>query len=147
MPARFSIRHFRAPIRHFRALIKDAHSYCFVSVHVIGEWRGSLGALFVSTDWQVRVLWLSGIVYRPSEHMYISTTPLSGCMYRLSCYIPFYYQAWMYIWYYSCRRHNPLKNYPLTESPSGDHQGPENFPDNWTACGLPHTETVSSKNW
>ena len=49
-------------------------------------WRGSLGALFVSVYFQVRVFWLSGIIYRPSDHMYIRTIPMSECMDRRSRY-------------------------------------------------------------
>ena len=48
--------------------------------------QGSLGASFVSADWQVRVFWLSGIVDRPSNHLYIRNIPMSGCMDRRSCY-------------------------------------------------------------
>ena len=54
-----------------------------------GMWRGSLGASFASTDWQVRVFWLSSIVDRPSDCLYVRTITLSGCMDIRSCYIPF----------------------------------------------------------
>ena len=55
--------------------------------HVTGLWRGFLGALFVSADWQVRVFWSSGIVYRPSDRLYVRTIPLSVCMDRRSSYM------------------------------------------------------------
>ena len=55
----------------------------------MGAWRGSLGSSFVSADWRVRVLWSSGILDRPSDDLYVRTITMSGCIDRLSCYIPF----------------------------------------------------------
>ena len=55
--------------------------------------RVSLGALFVSADWRVRVFWSSVLVDKPSDSMYVRTIPLSGCIYRRSHYIPFSSQA------------------------------------------------------
>ena len=46
----------------------------------------SLGASFVLADWQVRVFWLSCLVYRTADHMCVCTIPLYGCMYRRSNY-------------------------------------------------------------
>ena len=46
--------------------------------HVTGLQRGSLGALFISKDWQVKVLWSSGIVYRLFDRLYIRTIPLGA---------------------------------------------------------------------
>ena len=54
--------------------------------HVTGPWRGSLGATFVPVDWQVRMFGQSGLIYRPSGHIYVRTIPLSGCVDRRSCY-------------------------------------------------------------
>ena len=34
----------------------------------------------------MRVVWLSGLVDRPYEFLYVRTIPLSGCMYRRSRY-------------------------------------------------------------
>ena len=48
--------------------------------------RGYLGALFVSSDWWVRVFWLSGIVDIPSDRLDACTIPLYGCMDRRSNY-------------------------------------------------------------
>ena len=55
--------------------------------------RGSLGASFVSVYWRVRVIWLSGLVDRPSDRMHVLTINLYEYMYRRSCYIPFNSQA------------------------------------------------------
>ena len=49
---------------------------------VTGLMRGSLGASFVSADWQVRVFWSSGIIYIPSDRLHIHTITLYGCMER-----------------------------------------------------------------
>ena len=57
------------------------------------ERGGSLGALFLSADWQGRVFWSSVLVDRPSERLYIHTITLPGFMYRRSCYNPFYSHA------------------------------------------------------
>ena len=65
------------------------------AIDVMGPWRGSLGASFVSADWKVRVFWLSGLIDRPSDRMYVLTIPMCGCMYRHSSYIPFSSQAWL----------------------------------------------------
>ena len=51
---------------------------CFVT----GPWRGSLGALFVSENWRVRVLWSYGLVDRPSDHLCVRTITLYRCMDR-----------------------------------------------------------------
>ena len=59
---------------------------------------GSLGSFFVSADWQVRVLWSSGIVDRLTDILYVHTIPLAGCMDRRSCCIPFSYQVLLSIW-------------------------------------------------
>ena len=37
----------------------------------MGTWQESLGALFVSEDWKVRVFWSSSPVDRTSDHLYI----------------------------------------------------------------------------
>ena len=89
---------------------------------------------------------MSDILDRTSDRLSAQTITLYGCMDRHSCYIPFYSQAQLYIWKDSCRINNPLKNYPLKSTPSGDHQGPD-FSDNLTSWGTPQTETVSYNNW
>ena len=76
---------------------------------------------------RVRVFWLSGLVYRKYNYMYAQNILCYGFMYRTSCYNPFYSQTRMSIWWDYHRRHNYLNNYPLTESPTGYYQGPENF--------------------
>ena len=78
-------------------------------------------------DCRVRVFGLSDIVDRPSDRLYVHTFPLCGCMDRRSCYIRFYSKECLSIYQESRRRQNFLKNYPLTESPAGNHQGPELF--------------------
>ena len=60
---------------------------------IMGPKRGSLGTSFVSVDWLVKVFWSYGLVYIPSDQIYVHTTPVSGCMYRHSRYIPFYSQS------------------------------------------------------
>ena len=65
---------------------------------VTGLWRGSLGASFVSTDSWLRIFWLSVVVDRPSDRLYVHTIPLYGCMDIRYRYIPFSSQAWMSIW-------------------------------------------------
>ena len=60
-------------------------------VYVTGPIRWSLGASLVPSYWQVRVFGTSDIVDRPSDHLYLRTINLPGCMYRCSHYIPFYY--------------------------------------------------------
>ena len=62
----------------------------FVWALVMGSWSGSQGALAVPSDWQVRVFWMSGLIDRQSDRLYISTIPLYGCMDRRSCCIPFF---------------------------------------------------------
>ena len=54
--------------------------------HVMGPRRGSLRASLVSVDLQVRVLWSSDLVDRPSDYLYVCTIPLSGFMDRQSRY-------------------------------------------------------------
>ena len=49
---------------------------------VMGTRSGSLGALFVLADWQLRVFWSFGLIDRPSDRLYVRTIPLSGCMDR-----------------------------------------------------------------
>ena len=49
-------------------------------------WRRSLGAPFVSSDWQVRVLWSYGLVDRPFDCLCVRNINLSGCMDRRSRY-------------------------------------------------------------
>ena len=49
---------------------------------------GSLGALFVAADWEVRVYGTSSIVYRLSKRLYVRTITLSECMDRCSYYNP-----------------------------------------------------------
>ena len=44
-----------------------------------------MGALFLPTGWRLRVFGPSGFVDRPSEHIYVRTIPLSGCMDRCYC--------------------------------------------------------------
>ena len=88
---------------------------------VMGPWMGSLGALFVSEDWRLRLFWLYGLVDRPSERLYVRNIPLSGCMERCSCYIPFYSQQWM-AWH---RKTCALATSPEELSPYGiPWQGP-----------------------
>ena len=61
--------------------------------HVTGTWRGSIGELLVTADWQVRVLSSYGIIYIPSDRMYAHAITMSGFMERHSNYILFYSQA------------------------------------------------------
>ena len=58
---------------------------------------GSLWALFVASDWRVRVFVMSVLVDRPSGHLYVHTTPLSGYIDRRYHYIPFPSQSRLYI--------------------------------------------------
>ena len=64
-----------------------------VTLCVMGAQSGPLGALFVLTDWRVRVFGSSGLVARPYDHLSIWTIPPSGCMEIQSRYTPFFYQA------------------------------------------------------
>ena len=113
----------------------------------MGPKRGSLGTSFVSVDWLVKVFWSYGLVYIPSDQIYIHTTPVSGCMYRHSRYIPFYSQSWL-----ACRR----KSCALPASPGElspydiPRRGPPGtwtFSYGWTAWVVPQTKRLSSKNW
>ena len=57
-----------------------------IKYHVVGPWSGSLGSLFVAAYWRVRVVGLSGPIYRVSDRMYVSTILTPGCMNRRSRY-------------------------------------------------------------
>ena len=46
--------------------------------HVMVPRRGSLGTLFISVDWQVRVFWSSSLLDWPSVHMYYSSVWVHG---------------------------------------------------------------------
>ena len=77
-----------------QAILMKEMKYCF-SPHanpkdVMGPSRRSQGYLFVFLDWQVRLFGPSGIVDWTTDHMYVRTIPLYGCMYRYSLCIPFY---------------------------------------------------------
>ena len=41
---------------------------------------------FVLSDWRVRMLWSSSLVYILSDCLYVRNIPLYGCMDRRSCY-------------------------------------------------------------
>ena len=73
--------------RRRRRIRSVEYGYVRAGFHVTGTWRGSLGASLVLTYWQLMVFLLSGIVYRTSEHLYVHTILLSGCMGRRSRYI------------------------------------------------------------
>ena len=71
----------RCRLRHRRSVsVKRA------GLHVMGLWIRSLGASFAPADWQMRVFWLSGIVDIPSDHLYVRTIHMSGCIDRRSRY-------------------------------------------------------------
>ena len=53
---------------------------------------GSQGASFVPADCQVKVFGSPGFADRSSGCLSVRTIPLYGFIYRLSRYIPFYYQ-------------------------------------------------------
>ena len=88
----------------------------------------------------------SGLVDRPSDRLFIRTIPMSGCMYRRSCYTHFYSKN-----DYPFGR-NPVgiritcRIYPLRHPPLGTTRC-LNFLRQRTAWGTPQAETVSSKNW
>ena len=48
--------------------------------HVTGPRSGSLGALLVPADWQVRLFGVSGIIDIMSNRLYIYTIPIYGCI-------------------------------------------------------------------
>ena len=48
----------------------------------------SLGASLVLADWQVRVFGSSGLIDRTSDHLYVQTINLHGCMYGFYHYKP-----------------------------------------------------------
>ena len=54
--------------------------------HVTGTRKWYLGASFVVAYWWVRVFGRSGLVDRPSDHIYVCTISLSECMDRRSRY-------------------------------------------------------------
>ena len=58
-----------------------------VGFHLMGPRRWSLGVLFISVDWQVRMFRPSGIIDIPLDGLYIRTIPMSGCMDRRSRYM------------------------------------------------------------
>ena len=58
----------------------------------MGTSRRSLGALFVSADWRVRVFWSSCLLDILSNRLYVSTITLSGCMDRRSCFMLLFYK-------------------------------------------------------
>ena len=64
----------------------------------MGPRRWYLGSSFVLADWQVRAFGTSGILDITSDHMYIRTITMFGCMGRRYRYTPFYYQACLSIW-------------------------------------------------
>ena len=55
--------------------------------HVMGPWSGSLGGVVRIGGLARGLLWSSGIVYIPSDRLYVHTIPIYGCMDRCSCYI------------------------------------------------------------
>ena len=55
--------------------------------HVMRLGSGSMGVLFVVADWRVRVFGSSSLVDIPSDHLYVRSIPLYGCMYRRYYYI------------------------------------------------------------
>ena len=55
------------------AVVVDLYQTCWAGFHVTVTWRGSLGALSVPADWQVRVFGSSGIIGRPSDRLYVRT--------------------------------------------------------------------------
>ena len=55
---------------------------------VTGVCSVSLGTSMVLVDWQVRVFGPSILVDRPSDHLYVRTITMSGCMGRRSHYKP-----------------------------------------------------------
>ena len=111
-----------------------------------GPWRGSLGVFFVSADWWVRLFWSFGLTDRLSDHLYVRTIPLSGCIDRRSRYTPFYSQAWLACHRKTCALSaSPEELFPYG-SPWWGPPGPWTFSDDWTNLGIRHTKTVSSKN-
>ena len=78
----------RSHSRRRRLRRKHRHSVSLrrSGFYVKGPWRVSQGASFVLKDWKVRVLWLFGIVDRPSKHIYVRTITMSGCVDRRSRY-------------------------------------------------------------
>ena len=76
----------------------------------------------------MRVFELYGIIDRPSDHIYVRTIPMYGCMEICPHYIPFSYQVRLACHRKTCALDaSPLKNYTLTSDPSGDHPGTEIF--------------------
>ena len=73
-------------IRSRRRSCRHSVSMKRVGFYVTGPRSGSLVASLVPVGWQVRVFGISGLIDRPSDHMYVRTIPLSGCMCRRSCY-------------------------------------------------------------
>ena len=119
----------------------------YFNLIVTGPWSGSLGASFVSADWRVRVFWSSGVVNRPSEHLYVYTIPLYRCIDRSPHYTPFYSQAWLACHSKTCDLAASPEELSSYGSPRWGPPGPWTFSDNWTAWGIPHTKKVSYKNW
>ena len=112
----------------------------------MGPWIGYLGASFVSSDWQVRVFWLSGLIDGPSDRLYVRTITLLGCMERRSHYIPFPSQAWMACHRKTCALSASPEELPPYIIPHWGPPGTWTFSDDWTAWGFPHTKKVSSNN-
>ena len=103
---------------------------CWYQHPVTGPWRGSLGASLVSADSRVRVFWLSGLVDRPSERLYVHTYVILLCMGALKD-APFSSPLLLsHDWPHTGKPalYLPLlNNYPLTAVPVRYHQVPENF--------------------
>ena len=97
--------------------------------------------------WRVRVFWSSSLVYRPSDKLHVCTIPLSGCMDRRSCYIPFYYQVWLAWYSKTCTLAASPEELSPCSIPCRVSPGPWTFSDDWAAWGAPQTKIVSSKNW
>ena len=114
---------------------------------VTEPWIGSLRASFIAADWQVRVFWSSGLVDRPSGHMYVRTITLSGCMYILSHYILFSSQAWLAFHRKTCALSASPEELSPYNSPRRGSPGTWNYSYDWTAWGITQTKTVSSNNW
>ena len=112
-----------------------------------GTWSGYMGALFISEDWQVRVICSSGLVDRPSGHLYVHTITMSGCMDRLSCYVLFYSQAWMDWHKKTCTLSFSPEELSPYRLPLQGPLGAWKFSDKWTAWDITHTKTISSNNW
>ena len=122
--------------------------HVFLALDSVPEpWRGSLGASFLSADWQVTVFWSSGLVDRPSDCLYVRNITLSGCMDRRYGYIHFSSQEWLACHRKTCALASYLEELSPYGSPRLVPPGPWKFSDNLTAWGVPQTETVSSKYW